>query len=632
MQPPISPGTLIHLRYHLAGILAQGRFGWTYLAEDQKRAGELCTLQELVLTITDPTLVPPLREALQATAAPLTELHHPQLARFRVVIVDDERIFWVEDFVPGKSLGLILQKRQAGGQGFSESEVVQILWRTLPALAYLHRRGVVHGNLSPETLVLQETEQLPVLIHPGRVEAIAAGLQLGYGWGEAIAQARQTYLPPGVLAIDPPDPSHDLYALAVTALILLTGQPPEALYDAATQTWNWDPWVTLSPPFAKLLRHLLLQNPQARPPSAVRVAQILKPLLPVSEPAAQPTEESPKRPSPPKPLRGDLRPGWQSPQAVVFIGFSLVLLTAGIGWEWLVSGKGAPSQKSSPAPIAAETPVAPTPPPVQSEPPPAAIRPKPSPQKPLKEESTQEALRDRRRKLNVNYDFFVDLVDEAFYARHPQLKGQSLAKSPEQAQLRQEWNAIAEILLNRLELLSQESRSRLGTYGRADYDRWLGEARQQRLGRQTVETLADHRFYNLFPEQEGKPLAPGQFSQIWYGVFNDQIGAIRQKTIVETLEPGSVQTSGTLKPGQGKVFLAYLERGNATQIILQMPGQSTRLSIYPPVDAGETPPLLKASSTLTWSGTVARSGYYEIVVVSQNPEPLGYQLQIKQGS
>ncbi|HEY9657861.1 MAG TPA: serine/threonine protein kinase, partial [Allocoleopsis sp.] len=46
MQPSIALGTVLQNRYRLLGILGQGGFGRTYLAEDTARFNERCALKE----------------------------------------------------------------------------------------------------------------------------------------------------------------------------------------------------------------------------------------------------------------------------------------------------------------------------------------------------------------------------------------------------------------------------------------------------------------------------------------------------------------------------------------------------------------------------------------------------------
>jgi serine/threonine protein kinase, bacterial len=659
MYPAILPGTLLHQRYHVIGILAQGQLGWMYLAEDQKRTGELCVLRELIPPEATPDRLKALQDAFLQEAALLYELHHPQIPRFRVIFAAEGRLFWVEEHVPGKAFRTLLSERLAQGVAFSEIEVVQLLWQVLPVLSYIHSRGVVHGNISPDSLVWRDRDQLPVLIDFGSVYQIVTKLGL---LPEQLATS--AYVPADVEGHLYSDPSVDLYALAMTALVLLTGQEPHNLYDEATQTWQWQQWVEISPRLSSILRQLLLRRNKLRHPSAEQIARTLKPLLnspalpstessvssaPIVETAAvvtvatedasSPTENPPQvkaKPPKAKPAGRVKRGKSKYPQAAALLGLSVVLISGAFAWEMLASvrkdDRSTPtaSPKNSPEDVVIEAP-SPSPTPqvaVQSTPAPQRS----SSQTAQNEPSIQAMLRDRRRQLDISYDFFVDLVDEAFYTRYPDLKGQRLSNNPQQAQLRIVWSGIAEDLLDRLALFSQPSRSKLGKYSRADYDRGVAIAKQFNLSDRALQTLTNVRFNYLFPEQKGRNLDAAKFGQVWLATLDEQLKAIQSKTALENIQLGAQGTrrsGGVLKPGQGKVYVVYLKQNQPIQLNLQAPSQSTRLSLYPPSQGSGANPLLQDSTELKWSGTVPQTGYYEVVIISYAPETVGYQLQLQ---
>lgn len=63
-------------------------------------------------------------------------------------------------------------------------------------------------------------------------------------------------------------PSSDLYALAVTAIVLLTGQEPQYLLDQTTLSWNWRPYTQVSSNFAQIIDKMLSRQPADRYQSA----------------------------------------------------------------------------------------------------------------------------------------------------------------------------------------------------------------------------------------------------------------------------------------------------------------------------------------------------------------------------
>ncbi len=560
MQAPIAPGTLLHDRYRLIGVAGQSKFGQTYLARDQKRLNELCVIKEFTPVQQDAAAVESLRQQFHQAIAGLYELQHPQLPRLRVTIAQEGRLYWMRDYIEGKSYGVLLDERRAQGQGFAEGEVIQLLLRVLPVLTYLHNRGVVHRNLALDTLILRQQDQLPVLINFGLVQEAVVRLQL-HPVDRRESLGQWGYAPPEQLH-SKAEPSSDLYALAVTAIVLLTGKGPESLYDSNTQRLAWESLVYVNPKFAKILRQMLHPNPKKRL-AAAQVTSLLEPLLATAAAVPPPLD----KPVPVAPVPGDqptdlqplptrlpgmrTRPKRRSdsdPRASAAMLVGLVMLIAAGVWKVLPHGQKSAQPNTSPTITAASPTVvdqenetsAPDPSPAakKTNPAPSAA---PSSQEPSSQEPiSQEALRDRRRQLHIDFQFFTSLVDEVFYASYPQSRLRKL-DDPEQAKLRSEWNAIASKMMDRLATLKPETRSKLGTYRRANYDQWLatlGEANAKNSAR--LDALADSRFFQLFPEQKGKTLNPRTFGQVWYAIAEDQLSTAQaQKPSATRPQPSS---------------------------------------------------------------------------------------------
>lgn len=533
MPSSIAPGTLLQDRYCLIGAAGQSLFGQTYLARDQKRLNELCVVKEFTPVQQDVAAVEALRQRFHQNVSGLYEVQHPQLPRLRMMFAQEGRLYWVRDYVEGKSYGVLLDERKGQGQTFSEAEVIQLLLKVLPVLSYLHNRGVVHRNLSLDTLILRQQDQLPILINFGLVQELVAQLQLhpidstsGLGqWG---------FAPPEQLH-GKAEPSSDLYALAVTAIVLLTGKGPESLYNSQTQQLDWESLVTVHPTFARLLRQMLQPQPKKRPVSAAQVAQILEPLLATATALPEPVDapnmpENATQPSGTPPLPAPLprkrmrpkRKGDSDPRASAAMVVGLLLLIAVAAWKFLPRKQPAAQPTASPTSTAAS--------PLASPKPSTSTIARPTASS-SGDAQSPEALRDRRRQLNIDFQFFTNLVDEVFYAKNPQLRSRKL-NDPEQAKLQTEWNTIASSVIDKLATLKPETRSKLGSYRRTNYDQWLvalGEAGARSSPR--LDALADSRFFQLFPTQKGKTLNPRTFGQVWYAIADEQLTTAKAQTL-----------------------------------------------------------------------------------------------------
>lgn len=313
MQPPIPSGTILQNRYRILSILGQGGFGRTYLAEDSNRYDERCAMKEFIPPQGSQYTLNKARELFQREAAILYQISHPQIPQFRATFEENQRLFLVQDYVEGKTYRALLNERKVYGSTFSEAEALQLLYQLLPVLAHIHTKNIIHRDIAPDNIILRERDNLPVLIDFGVVKEIVTRFQtpetdvpttvgkLGYAPSEQM-QTGRAY------------PNSDLYSLAVTAVVLMTGREPHELYDDRNLVWNWQRWVPqVHPGLAEVLNRMLSYRPGDRyqsvsevaqalqalvTPTAIRPEQSVLPQPPALNPVPPPLPAPPARPTP----------------------------------------------------------------------------------------------------------------------------------------------------------------------------------------------------------------------------------------------------------------------------------------------------------------------------------------------
>ncbi|MCW5315974.1 protein kinase [Nostoc sp. KVJ3] len=365
MQSPITVGTVLQNRYRIIQILGQGGFGRTYLAEDQRRFNELCAIKELISTATEALAREKAQELFHREAAILYQIEHPQVPKFRERFEQDQRLFLVEDYVAGQTYRAMLDERLAVGRTFTEPEVLQLIQLLLPVLEHIHSRGIIHRDISPENIILRDSDAKPVLIDFGVVKELATRLRSPESAMPETTVGKLGYSPSEQMQTGGAYPSSDLYALAVSAIVLLTGKEPRDLFDENQLTWNWQRRVKVSPRFAVVLNRMLNHIPSDRYQSAASVSQALQPLEQVSLPPLNasnlqtmavsrrpdlviPPVSPKKQPDPvipPSPSNSVL----DNPLAIAAIAIAVVIV-AGFGSWALVS-----SIRSQPKPSPSET-------------------------------------------------------------------------------------------------------------------------------------------------------------------------------------------------------------------------------------------------------------------------------------
>lgn len=259
-------------RYIVEKPIARGGFGATFLARDRYTpAMKRCVvklLQPVGFTSSQMAIA---KQMFEREATVLEDLGtHPQipdlLAYFEVQSGQDEFFYLVQEFVDGFTLEQIIEQHGA----IAEADVLEIMLSLLPVLQFIHEKGSIHRDIKPANIMVRKSDQAYFLLDFGAVKQVA---------GTAGQKSTGIFTPgfgaPEQMRGDTVFPATDLYAFAVTCLFLLTGKPPEELFDVNHNRWQWDQSVQLSPNLNDVLHKMLETAPSDRFDSAAAVLQNL---------------------------------------------------------------------------------------------------------------------------------------------------------------------------------------------------------------------------------------------------------------------------------------------------------------------------------------------------------------------
>lgn len=260
-------------RYLSERLLGQGGFGSAFLARDRYTP----TLRHCVVKLFQPSssLGPKQLQMAQMLfereAEVLEQLgnQHPQIpnlyAFFPLVVPSlrsdqcEEYFYLVQEFIDGEDFGKILHRRGP----LSEKAVRAVLVSMLQVLAFVHQHGTIHRDIKPSNIMKGRNNEL-YLLDFGAVKQVT----VGPGSGQSTGIYTTGYAPPEQMSGGQVFPSTDLYALAVTCVVLLTNQPTAELFDSYTHTWRWQEQHQVSPGLAAVLNRMLQATPNSRYQSA----------------------------------------------------------------------------------------------------------------------------------------------------------------------------------------------------------------------------------------------------------------------------------------------------------------------------------------------------------------------------
>ncbi len=241
-------------RFRLEGVLGRGAAGTVYLAYDESLGAEVA------LKSLDPALasLPEFLERFRVEAATLAGLSHPNVVAVRDYLEVDSGNYLVMERVEGPSLRQLLTSYGR----LAPEQACGVLCGALSGLGYVHERGLLHGDVKPEN-VLVDSAGVSQLTDFGQAVPL----------GSPSSGGSAPYMSPEAIQGTPLDARSDLYSMGVVLYECLGGEPPfmsdqlptllhRAIHEAPPAISD------LASPMSDLVARCLAKDPAQRPQSA----------------------------------------------------------------------------------------------------------------------------------------------------------------------------------------------------------------------------------------------------------------------------------------------------------------------------------------------------------------------------
>ena len=264
-------------RYTVLEELGSGGFSTVYRVRDTVLGREVALKVMRPLLLSDPAFV----ERFKREAQVIAQLDHPHIIPIYDYGEFEDRLCLVMKLMAGGSVGQVVEEGPLPWQ-----RVLAITQQIASALDYAHERRLVHRDVKPHNVLLDERGQA-VLADFGLVRALEAGTITSSLSGGILGTP--AYVPPETWNGKTATPATDVYALACVVFNMATGA---TLFDAptppATMSLHFrapqfpEEWPEGVPPgVEEVLERALAREPADRYGSAGAFAEALR--LAVSE-------------------------------------------------------------------------------------------------------------------------------------------------------------------------------------------------------------------------------------------------------------------------------------------------------------------------------------------------------------
>jgi len=216
----LAPGTIVDDRYRIVSRLGAGGMADVFLVEDEQLGRKVALKLLYQRFAEDPGFVERFRREAQAAAG----LQHPNVVSVYDRGSFDGTYYIAMEYLPGRSLKQLIREEAP----LDPIRAIDITIQILKAARFAHRRGVIHRDLKPHNVIIDEADNAKVtdfgIARAGASDMTETGSIMGTAQYLSPEQAQGHAVSAG----------SDLYSVAVVLYEMLTGRVPFDAESAVT--------------------------------------------------------------------------------------------------------------------------------------------------------------------------------------------------------------------------------------------------------------------------------------------------------------------------------------------------------------------------------------------------------------
>lgn len=206
-------GRVFDERYEVVERLGVGGMAEVYLARDRRLGRDVALKVLLAKYASDPQFVERFRREASAAAS----LNHPNIVQIYDRGAAEGTYYIAMEYLPGRTLKELIREHAP----LSPSHIISITAQILEALRFAHRRNVIHRDIKPQNIIVDDEGHVKVTdFGIARAGAASTMTEVGSILGTA------HYLSPEQAQGETTTAASDLYSLGVVMYEMATGRLP----------------------------------------------------------------------------------------------------------------------------------------------------------------------------------------------------------------------------------------------------------------------------------------------------------------------------------------------------------------------------------------------------------------------